>query len=69
MAARTRQSETPVNRTDESRPRSAEDIATRAYHLYLERGAEHGRDVDDWMQAEREMTGPSSHNDEFLQES
>lgn len=30
-------------------------IAQRAYELYLERGAEPGRDVDDWLQAEREL--------------
>jgi Protein of unknown function (DUF2934) len=48
MAVRTRQSETLTSRMDEPRSRSAEEIATRAYHLYLARGAEHGRDLDDW---------------------
>jgi len=32
-----------------------EDIEVRAYHLYLDRGAAHGRDVDDWLQAERQV--------------
>jgi hypothetical protein len=32
-----------------------EDIAVRAYHLYLGRGASHGHDLDDWLQAEREV--------------
>ena len=32
-----------------------EDIARRAYQLYEERGGEHGRDQDDWFQAEREL--------------
>ena len=32
-----------------------EDIARRAYQLYEERGAEHGRDLEDWFQAEREL--------------
>jgi hypothetical protein len=32
-----------------------EDIARRAYQLYEERGCEHGRDQDDWFQAEREL--------------
>jgi hypothetical protein len=32
-----------------------EDIARRAYHLYEERGSEHGRDLEDWFQAEREL--------------
>lgn len=31
------------------------DIARRAYELYQERGGEHGHDVDDWLQAEREL--------------
>lgn len=32
-----------------------EVVAHRAYELYLERGAEDGRDVDDWLTAEREL--------------
>jgi hypothetical protein len=32
-----------------------EDIAGRAYELFLLRGAGHGADVDDWLQAEREL--------------
>jgi hypothetical protein len=31
------------------------DIADRAYTLYQRRGGEHGHDVDDWLQAEREL--------------
>jgi hypothetical protein len=34
---------------------TAEDIAERAYALYLARGAEHGHDVEDWLQAERDL--------------
>jgi hypothetical protein len=34
---------------------SEEDIRVRAYHLYLERGAVHGADFDDWVAAEREL--------------
>lgn len=30
-------------------------IRLRAYEIYLERGAEPGREVDDWLQAEREL--------------
>jgi len=33
------------------------DIARRAYELYLARGGEDGHDVDDWIQAERELQG------------
>jgi hypothetical protein len=31
------------------------EIARRAYELYEERGGEHGHDLDDWLQAEREL--------------
>jgi hypothetical protein len=31
------------------------DIARRAYDFYLARGGAHGHDVDDWLQAEREL--------------
>jgi hypothetical protein len=31
------------------------DIARRAYELYLARGCEDGHDVEDWVQAEREL--------------
>lgn len=30
-------------------------IAKRAYELYLLRGAQDGRDVEDWLQAEQEV--------------
>ena len=32
-----------------------EDIARRAFELYLDRGGEHGQDADDWLRAEREL--------------
>ena len=31
------------------------EIARRAYDRYLARGCEAGRDVEDWLQAEREL--------------
>jgi hypothetical protein len=31
------------------------DITRCAYDLYLTRGCEHGHDVDDWLQAERDL--------------
>jgi hypothetical protein len=34
-----------------------EAIRLRAYQLYLERGAVDGADFDDWVTAERELTG------------
>ena len=37
--------------TDEIR----EQIARRAYEVYAARGGQDGRDMDDWLQAEREV--------------
>ena len=31
-------------------------IRRRAYEIYLERGSEPGRDLEDWLQAELELT-------------
>jgi hypothetical protein len=31
------------------------EIARRAYEVYCERGGQHGRDLEDWLQAEREL--------------
>jgi hypothetical protein len=35
---------------------SAEQIRQRAYEIHLERGGVHGRDQDDWLEAERDLT-------------
>ena len=35
----------------------SERVAARAYELYLERGRTDGRDWDDWLAAERELSG------------
>lgn len=32
-----------------------DDVTRRAYDLYLARGRQAGHDVDDWIQAEREL--------------
>ena len=51
----------PALRPPPSKPRSRSarathaDILSRAYDLYLARRCEHGHDVDDWLQAEREL--------------
>jgi hypothetical protein len=34
------------------------EIARRAFEMFCERGCRHGHDLDDWLQAERELTGP-----------
>ena len=33
-----------------------EEIRQRAYELHLEGGCLHGRDLDDWLQAEQDLT-------------
>jgi len=38
-----------------SRP-TEQQIAARAHELFLKRGATPGSDLDDWLQAERELT-------------
>jgi len=35
-----------------------EQIRRRAYELYEQRGREDGHDVEDWLQAESELTQP-----------
>jgi Protein of unknown function (DUF2934) len=39
---------------------SIQDITRRAYRLYLERGGQHGSDVDDWVKAEKELSDASA---------
>jgi len=39
-------------------PPTAEDIARRAYEIYLARGGEAGDPAQDWLQAERELIAP-----------
>ena len=33
-----------------------EEIRNRAYEIYLQRGGQPGYDLEDWLQAERELT-------------
>jgi len=35
---------------------SGEEIAHRAHEMYLQRGGEHGKDVEDWVRAEKELS-------------
>jgi hypothetical protein len=37
-----------------------EKIRRRAYEICLERGGEPGHDLEDWLQAERELTADQS---------
>ena len=48
----------PARRRNDPEPRRdpiTEAIALRAYELFLARGGQHGRDLDDWLRAEREL--------------
>jgi hypothetical protein len=38
------------------REASGEEIARRAHELYLQRGGEHGKDVEDRVRAEKELS-------------
>ena len=38
-----------------------QEIRNRAYEIYLQRGAGSGYEVEDWLQAEREVTTQSSN--------
>jgi len=48
-APKTKKAVTPKSTTTQ------EQIATRAYEIYLERGAIPGDPMQDWLQAEREL--------------
>jgi len=56
-------SEEPVTREEvpggQVRP-DPERVAHRAYQRYQSRGGEHGRDQDDWFEAERDLTEESN---------
>jgi hypothetical protein len=49
-------SDSPRNAAPEGFPNLA-DVRRRAYELYLQRGGGHGRDLDDWYEAERQLGG------------
>ena len=53
-----------TRRSDTQMP-SPHDVAHRAYELFQTRGGEPGHDLDDWLQAERELSGdpPSEARD------
>jgi|SRR5689334_12013663 len=41
--------------TNEGRP-TPEEIAVEAYRMYMARGGQHGRDLEDWLEAERRVS-------------
>ena len=42
-----------------------EKIRRRAYELYLRRGNQSGSEIDDWLQAEREILPALARKDQF----
>ena len=48
-------SQKPNQRTDASNQGAEQLIQQRAYELYLERGQKPGHELEDWLQAERDV--------------
>lgn len=46
---------TADERNSKSKEITEEQIASRAYELWLKRDCEHGFDVEDWLKAEEEL--------------
>ncbi|MBI2203476.1 MAG: DUF2934 domain-containing protein [Candidatus Rokubacteria bacterium] len=56
-----RATETPPEATPAAPPNGAADrdaIARRAYEIYRSRGGAEGSDVEDWLEAERQLRAP-----------
>jgi len=54
----------PENPSVNDKP-SHEEIRLRAYEIYLERGGLPGNELDDWLQAERELERPAPKAERF----
>ena len=54
------------NRAGTGTPPGQDEIARRAYELFLQRGSVPGHETDDWLQAEAELSagGGESERDE-----
>lgn len=42
-----------------------EEIRQRAFEIHIERGGIHGCDLDDWVQAERELQQKHRNNEKY----
>lgn len=61
VAARSTAADRPSTvKTDAATHVTELDIARRAHDLYVARNGEHGHDLDDWLQAERDLQTPRS---------
>ena len=54
LQATSTQAEAEVSAKNSARD---EEIRRRAYEIYLERGQQPGRELDDWLRAQRELEG------------
>jgi len=52
------------NRAGSGPEPSQDEIARRAYELYLQRGSVPGHETDDWLQAEAELSAAATHGEE-----
>jgi hypothetical protein len=57
----------PNDAAPKGRP-SDDEIAKRAYELYLQRGSLPGYEIDDWLQAEAELTASASRTESAADE-
>lgn len=48
--------------TDESSTPTHEQIAARAYEIFIERGRPQGRDLDHWLEAEAQLRASAQAN-------
>jgi Protein of unknown function (DUF2934) len=56
---KTKEAPAPKAKTTVVKPKPTQDqIAARAYEIYLERGAAPGDPMQDWLRAERELAMP-----------
>ena len=49
--------ESSVVRTLQTAAIGEREIAQRAFEIFCDRGFQHGHDLEDWLQAERELRG------------
>jgi hypothetical protein len=54
-ATRTTKTESEAISAEIGNPVPEEEIRLRAYEIFLERGEQPDRELDDWLQAEREL--------------
>ena len=51
------------NRAGSGTPPGQDEIARRAYELFLQRGSVPGNETDDWLQAEAELSARGGESD------